>query len=236
LRTCYEDISEFTKLGLGEGATTEEITESLLLALKAKDEYTLKHSIRVAKYSATIATKMGLGADDIYKAYLSGLLHDIGKIYVPDTILFKTKSLTDTEFNIIKCHPIQSETICKPIKAFRDILPILRAHHERFDGYGYPDGLVGKNIPLLARIVAVADTLDATTSTRPYQNCMPLTRVQEILKNGAGKQWDADIVRVVLNGFAEGDFQTSFHSKLSFRYASVSYYQRDLLMNTSFAC
>lgn len=174
-----------------------QLIESLMLALRAKDEYTFNHSVRVARYSAAIATEMFADTEIIADAYISGLLHDIGKISIPDAVLFKNGKLTDEEYRIIQSHPIKSAEICRPINAFVDILPAIRYHHERYDGKGYPDGLAGEGIPMLARVIAVADTFDAITSDRPYRRHLPISKVWSILKDGAGSQWDVNVVEAL---------------------------------------
>ena len=174
-----------------------QLIESLMLALRAKDEYTFNHSVRVARYSAAIATEMFADTEIIADAYISGLLHDIGKISVPDAVLFKNGKLTDEEYRIIRNHPVESAEICHPINAFADILPAIRYHHERYDGKGYPDGLAGESIPMLARVIAVADTFDAITSDRPYRKHLPISKVWSILEDGAGTQWDVNVVEAL---------------------------------------
>lgn len=235
LNNSYEDVTECLRKNFGIKDNTEQVIECLLTALKAKDEYTLMHSVRVGRYAALIASKMNLSTKDISKAYICGLLHDIGKIYVPDAVLFKTGPLSEKEFYIIKEHPIQSEKICRPIKALEDILPVLRAHHERMDGRGYPDQLKGNEIPLLARIVAVADTLDATTSNRPYQKNMPLEKVKKILQDGAGTQWDADVVDVVLKDFTTKSIVEALLPSWSYNFANSCYKQTNLCIGTTFS-
>lgn len=235
LNDSYEDVTACLRENFVIKDNTEQVVECLLMALKAKDEYTLMHSIRVGRYAALIASKMNLSTEEISKAYICGLLHDVGKIYVPDSILFKAGALTEEEFFIIKEHPVQSEKICKPIKALEDILPVLRAHHERMDGRGYPDGLMRNEIPLLARIIAVADTLDATTSNRPYQKNMPLDKVKTILQGGAGTQWDADVVGVVLKNFTTSCFAEALMPSWSYNFANSCYTQTKLCVGTTFS-
>lgn len=201
LRCYYDDLADYLKYGHKENEEIERIAKALLMFLKNKDEYSFYHSIRVGQYAMMISYQLNLDLQAVYQSYISGLLHDIGKIYVPDSILLKNEPLTGEEYTVIKDHPIASESICKPIPALKSFLPVIRAHHERFDGNGYPDNLAGKDIPLLARIVSVADALDAMTSDRPYQKCMPLKKAKFILRNGAGTQWDDSIVDIALNIF-----------------------------------
>jgi putative two-component system response regulator len=178
----------------------EESLQALNRALEAKDEYTRDHSYRVASTSVAIAHELRPGDDEfVDRLRTAALFHDIGKIGVPEAILAKPGKLTDDEWESIKRHPEIGETILRPI--FRDpiMLAVVRNHHERVDGYGYPDGLVGDNIALEARIVAVADAFDAMTSARPYRQAMPKQRALEILSEGRGTQWDASVVDAFLN-------------------------------------
>lgn len=209
--TCFEDeVSSAVRnseIFANGKSTISQLVASLLCALQAKDEYSLMHSLRVARYSAMLASEMNLNSEAIAKAYLSGLLHDIGKISIPDAVLFKQGRLDSTEFCIIQSHAEMSERICKPIDVLSDILPAIRGHHERLDGKGYPDNLAGEDIPLLARIIAVADSFDAMTSNRPYRKHMNLKKVWSIMESGAGTQWDASIVDVLRQNYDRNRFR-----------------------------
>lgn len=174
---------------------------SLVLALESKDEYSKNHSARVAKYASMIAEEIGESTEFKSTITLAGLFHDIGKIGIPDSVLLKPGKLTNAEYRIIMEHPEKSEEICFPIQSFQRLLPIIRGHHERFDGKGYPDGLKGTEIPIEARIIAVADTFDALTSNRAYRKALDISDVLEILEDGAGKQWDKDVIALFVNGF-----------------------------------
>ena len=165
-----------------------------LLALK--DAYTESHSIRVAEYSRIIAKEMkwkGKLISDIYKA---GMLHDIGKIGIPDEILNKKGKLTDKEYNIIKSHPLYSEHIMRAYNISSELCIAVRHHHERYDGKGYPDGLKGEEIPIMSRIIAVADAYDAMVTSRVYRNNMSIDNIISELKNGSGTQFDPEILKV----------------------------------------
>lgn len=177
--------------------------QSLILALERRDNYSRNHSARVSKFAKMIAENMGLDNKTIEIIEIAGLFHDIGKIGVPDKILLKPDKLDDDEFAVIKTHPIISEQICKPIKSFEPLLPIIRGHHERYDGRGYPDGKKGDEICLEARIVAVADAFDALTSNRAYRQAFSTERVINILKDGSGTQWDKQIIDSFLENFDE---------------------------------
>lgn len=167
---------------------------SLVSSLDAKDAYTRGHSERVARIARRIAEELELDEKDVEDIYLSGLLHDIGKIGVDDAILSKPGRLTDEEFAEIQKHPAIGYHILGGIKRLSHILPGVRSHHESFDGSGYPDGLSGYEIPMMARVLAVADSYDAMGSDRPYRSGMPLEKLEGILRDGRGTQWDAEII------------------------------------------
>lgn len=166
---------------------------TLAAALDARDKYTAGHSMRVAEYSIMIGKLSGMNEEQADLLYKSALLHDIGKIGIPDEVLLKDGKLTDEEFAIIRTHPVLGESILlqiEPIDAMADFLPGVRSHHERYDGKGYPDGIAGQEIPLFGRIIAVADAFDAMTSDRPYRNGMSHEKALSILEEGKGTQWD----------------------------------------------
>ena len=172
--------------------------QSLRYAVEAKDPYTRGHSDRVSEYAVLIGRKMGLSEDEIKTLQIGGLFHDIGKIGVPDTILQKEAKLTDDEYSQIKNHPSIGAHILGEAEAFKDIIPIVKYHHERFDGRGYPSRLSGEKIPLLARITAVADTFDAMTSKRSYRNALDIQYVKEEIEGCKGTQFDPKIAEVFL--------------------------------------
>ncbi len=163
-------------------------------AIDARDPYTQGHSERVAKLAFELAKIYGVSEAACQEIYLSGLLHDLGKIGVPDRVLHKSGPLTDEEFAIIKQHPEIGHRIIERLGKLHFVLPGVLFHHERWDGKGYPHGLCGESIPLMARILAVADSFDAMTSSRPYRGAMRIDKAAEILRGGAGQQWDAAIV------------------------------------------
>ncbi len=172
---------------------------ALVYALEAKDKYTSGHSQRVAEISVSIAREMGLSQQDIHGIRLAGLIHDIGKIGVRAAILNKPDRLTDKEYESIKAHPEVGEHILTPIVEDKQILSIVRHHHERYDGSGYPDRLCGEQIPLGARIMAVADSYDAITSERPYRNAMSRQIAMSIIKRSKGSQFDPRIADVFIS-------------------------------------
>lgn len=167
---------------------------SFVSTLDAKDPYTRGHSERVALIARRVGKEMGLPEDELRTIHLSGLLHDIGKIGVDDRILRKPGPLTDEEFEQVKKHPTVGYNILSGLKNLRHVLPGVRNHHENFDGSGYPDKLVGEEIPLLARVLAVADGYDAMGSNRPYRNGMPVDKIDEIFRRGSSKQWDPRVI------------------------------------------
>lgn len=168
---------------------------ALVNAIDAKDQYTCGHSDRVATFSRRLGRKMGLSHVDCEQLYMTGLLHDIGKIGVPDEVLRKPGRLTEAEFAQIKRHPEIGHTILKNLTPLAYALPGVLHHHEAIDGSGYPLGLKGNEIPLFARILAVADSYDAMTSDRPYRAGMATAKAEGILRECAGSQWDARVVR-----------------------------------------
>jgi len=170
------------------------IVRALSSAIDAKDPYTRGHSDRVARVAVRIAEQMGLPADQTSTIYLSGLLHDVGKIGIADSVLRKPGRLTDAEYEHIKLHPGLGHKILKDIKKIEHVLPGVLHHHEAVNGKGYPDGLMGDNIPLQARIIAVADSFDAMGSDRPYRRGMEESKVDSILRQGAGEQWDSEVI------------------------------------------
>jgi len=180
----------------------------LVAAIDAKDEYTRGHSERVYNISVMIAERLALPQDQIQRISWAALLHDIGKIAIDGTILNKPGRLTDEEYETIKRHPARGCRVLEPIPQLREILPGIRHHHERFDGRGYPDGVEGEQIPLVARIIAVADTFDAIVSTRAYRQARTSEDALAEIRRGAGSQFDPDIVSAFLALAAEGALDT----------------------------
>jgi len=174
------------------------VVRTLVSAVEAKDQYTCGHSERVALYAKRIAEQVGYDEEACELLYLTGLLHDIGKIAINDAILNKPGQLTGEEFAEIQRHPHEGWKILHELQQLSYVLPGVLHHHERFDGQGYPDGLVGQNIPLDGRLLAVADAYDAMTSDRAYRTGMPHDKAISILCEGAGSQWDAEAVEAFL--------------------------------------
>ena len=173
------------------------VVRALTSAIDAKDQYTCGHSDRVARLSVCLAQEMGCSSEELNTIYLSGLLHDIGKIGIDDNVLRKPGPLTPAELEHIKTHPELGCRILDGVKELDQVLPVVRHHHEAWDGGGYPYGLSGEETPYLARIVAVADSIDAMSSDRPYRKGIPDEKLDAILRDGAGKQWDPKIVEAV---------------------------------------
>lgn len=176
-----------------------ESIETLRYTVDAKDTYTRGHSDRVSAYSVLIGKYLGLSEEQLHQLEIGGLFHDIGKIGVPDSILLKTTRLTDDEYSEIKNHPAIGAHILSNATLFQDIIPIVKHHHERYDGKGYPSKLAGENIPYLARITAVADSFDAMTSKRTYRDSLPIDVVKEEFEKNKGTQFDPKIADVFLD-------------------------------------
>jgi len=181
-----------------------ETISALAAAVEAKDPYTSGHSEKVTQFATTIAEKMGLSDDQVENLRVAGLLHDIGKIGIPDSVLNKPARLTSAERVMINSHSVVSAEIVGKIEALAHLVPIIRHHHEWHDGNGYPDGLKGEEIPLLARILAVADGFEAMTSQRPYRWARSEEEALAELQKGAGTQWDPKVVEVFVKMYEGG--------------------------------
>ena len=182
---------------------TFETIEAISSTIDAKDEYTRGHSNRVAEYSVIIARKMGIPEDELSNVRYIALLHDIGKIGVPDSILNKKGRLTDEEYEQMKRHTVAGETILSGVATIPDLMVGAKFHHERYDGKGYPSGLKGEEIPLIARIIAVADAFDAMTTNRVYRKGLPSDVVLSELRNGKGTQFDPDVAQAFIDYLEE---------------------------------
>ena len=169
---------------------------SLARSIEAKHCLADGHSDRLAEYAVRLGESLGLSEEDLEELRLASLLHDIGKVAVPDSILLKPGRLNAEEAQVVRQHPVTGEQICAPLRSLRPILPIIRHHHERMDGTGYPDGLAGEEIPLKARILQVADVYDALINNRPYREALSSDEALEILREEAMQGWiDASLVR-----------------------------------------
>ncbi len=174
------------------------VVAALARAVEAKDAYTQGHQQRLERYAIAIGAQLGLAGRALFLLRYGAVLHDVGKIGVDDAILRKLAPLTAAEYRLMQQHPIIGERIVQPLHLGYAIGPIVRHHHERWDGRGYPDGLAGESIALGARIVAVADAFDAMTTRRPYNRVRSVREAAEIMRAGAGRAWDPHVVAVFL--------------------------------------
>jgi putative nucleotidyltransferase with HDIG domain len=181
----------------------------LAAAIDEKDPYTRGHSGRVARYSTIIGHGMGMNAEDLDRLRIAALLHDVGKIGVDDRVLKKPGKLTDEEFDLMKQHTTKGANIMRPVAQLKDVLPGIELHHERMDGKGYPYGLPAEQIPLMARIIAVADTLDAITTNRPYQSAMDLDFALERIRSLAISRFDPEVVAALEAAIQKGMLKLS---------------------------
>jgi len=179
----------------------------LAAAIDAKDPYTRGHSERVARYSIAIGKNLGLSEKEMRNLRISALLHDVGKIGIDDRILRKPGALSDDEFEVMKGHPAKGAAIMSGVAQLIDIIPGMKYHHEKWGGGGYPDGIEGEEIPMQARIVAIADTFDAMTTNRPYQKAMEINYVVEKIKSFAGTRFDPRVVEAFVQAVKRGDIQ-----------------------------
>lgn len=171
----------------------ENLAEGTLLSLarvvEQRDCQTAGHCERLAFTGVALGVSLGLDTRSLLTLYLGGYLHDVGKVGIPDAILFKPGRLTDDEWQTMKTHPVRGEEICRPLPSFRQVLPLIRSHHERMDGTGYPDHLAGEDIPFLARVLQVVDIYDALTNARAYKQAYSRKQALEILEEEADKGW-----------------------------------------------
>ncbi len=201
----YDIIAELT---MKNKEQFKEIVKIVMNALKQKDEYTEGHSLRVIEYALKIGRELNLDEESIRDLEISAVLHDIGKLGVPDKILKKPGRLTKEEFEIMQQHSVNGENLLKGIKNLQKYKRYIRAHHERYDGQGYPDGLKGEEIPLISRIIFVADTFDAMTSDRPYRKGLPTNVAVDELIKCSGTQFDSRIVEAFLNVLRKEEEET----------------------------
>jgi len=185
--------------------------QALVAAVDAKDSYTARHSMAVTDYAVATGRRLGLDEQDLKSLERVGLLHDVGKIGTPESILLKPVGLTDEEMQVIREHPEMGGHIVETIPFLAHLMPAVRSHHERWDGLGYPDRLKGDAIPLLARILAVADAFDAMTSDRPYRKGMPTSSAAEEMVRSKGIQFDPDVVDALLSAIAAGELNVVIH-------------------------
>jgi len=180
--------------------TAESVIVSLALTIEARDSNTDGHCQRLAAYAVSLGRALGLDEDDVAALERGGYLHDVGKVGIPDAVLLKPGPLTDDEFALMKQHTVIGDRLCGELRSLRKVRPIVRCHHERLDGTGYPDGLRGDAIPLLAQLMGIVDVFDALTTVRPYKAALPRARAVEELKAEAALGWRrADLVGTFLS-------------------------------------
>jgi putative two-component system response regulator len=196
-------------MALAVSPDTERHLFALAAAAEAKDAYTERHAERVAKIALRLGTRLGLQESDLVALYRGGLIHDIGKLGVPEAILLKPGPLNAQEERQMRAHPVIGESIVKRLPSATDVLIIIRNHHERFDGGGYPDGLSGYKIPLLARIVSVCDAYDALANDRPYRARHTSQEAVDTMMRGAGQQWDRELVSLLLSELPAIQFEVA---------------------------
>ncbi len=188
-------LKEFTD----ELDNAEGVIFSLALGVEARDPYTGDHCARLARYASDLGKLLGLDYESIIALKRGGYLHDLGKVSIPDAILKKGTSLSADEWKVMKQHPVIGEQICAPMKSLRNVLPIIRHHHEHWDGSGYPDGLRGEEIPLLARALQVVDVYDALSTSRPYKPALPHEETAATMRReAAAGLWDVRLVNEFL--------------------------------------
>ncbi|HEV2987952.1 MAG TPA: HD domain-containing phosphohydrolase [Candidatus Angelobacter sp.] len=189
-------LKEFTD----ELENAEAVLVALALGIESRDPYTGNHCERLARYAAALGHHLGLDGDSIIALKRGGYLHDLGKVSIPDDILKKGTRLTPEEWTIMKQHPVIGESICRPLQSFRNVLPIIRHHHEHWNGTGYPDGLAGTEIPLLARVLQTVDVYDALRTARPYKPALTHEESEKtMLQEAAAGQWDPELVNEFIN-------------------------------------
>lgn len=183
-----------------------ETVKALVEAIEAKDAYTAGHSELVSRFAVALGEELHCNNEQLECLRLAGILHDVGKIGVPDSVLLKPGRLTPEEFEVVRAHPEIGERILKDVRFPYDILPIVRLHHERWDGLGYPDKLAGEDIPMLARLTHIVDVYEAITARRVYREPMPVDRVIQIFERGAGADFDPNMVPAFLSLLHNGTF------------------------------
>ncbi|HZQ92630.1 MAG TPA: HD domain-containing phosphohydrolase [Terriglobales bacterium] len=182
----------------------ESVLFTLARSVEARDPYTEGHCERLSRYSVDLGRRLGLDEDSLTALHRGSILHDLGKIVIPDEILRKGKNLSPEEWQIMKQHPVTGESICQPLKSLRNVLPIIRHHHEHWNGTGYPDALRGEEIPFLARVLQVVDVYDALRTARPYKPALSHSESERTMRGEAASGlWDPDLVASFLGMVSE---------------------------------
>jgi putative two-component system response regulator len=209
MASAYEQpIAQICELARTERTTDNDLSDAVVLALglvvEMRDRNTKGHCERLAAHAAATGLSLGLSDEDIRTLYTGGYLHDVGKIAIPDAILLKPGRLTAEEFAVMKLHPVIGDALCRRLPMLDHVRPIVRWHHERLDGSGYPDGLRGDRIPLLAEIIGIADVYDALTSVRPYKRALPPAAACETLLHEVSIGWRRrDLVDAFIHAVGE---------------------------------
>ena len=201
LRPMCESSAESsdTEGGISGGSDVEKLFFALAQAVEQRDLHTASHCERLAFISVAMGIVSGLERDELLILYRGGYMHDIGKVGIPDSILFKPGKLSADEWEVMRTHTTRGVQICRHVKSLEPVVPIIRHHHERWDGSGYPDGLVGEGIPILARMLQIGDIYDALTSPRPYKNAISPVSALRIIQEETARGWrDPHIVEIFL--------------------------------------
>jgi HD-GYP domain-containing protein (c-di-GMP phosphodiesterase class II) len=216
-RTLQEAIAELQRAAEHSRRAFIETLRELATASDSRDPYTRGHSERVTRFSVEIAKIMGFPPDEIERIRIGALIHDIGKLTISEEILNKPAALTEAEYEVMKTHIIRGYDLLKHIPQLKDIIPGMQFHHEQLDGKGYPHGLKGDEIPMIARIITVADCFDAMTTIRPYQDPAPIEHVLEKIRSAAGVKYDHRIVEALIQGVRTGRIMTRVEDRLQDR-------------------
>jgi putative two-component system response regulator len=209
------------KLRTDELERAESVLFTLARSIEGKDPYTHGHCERLADLSTRLAERVGLPEEQITALRRGGVVHDIGKIAVPDAVLLKPGRLSEEEWEVMREHPIVGERICAPLKSFRTVLPIIRHHHERFDGSGYPDGIQGEAIPIAARVLQLVDVYDALTTERPYKRAFSRDEALQTMREEVAKGWWDPALFVEFEGLIRQDTTNSLARAAAARSQSV---------------
>jgi putative nucleotidyltransferase with HDIG domain len=207
LRTLQDSFLESQSEARKQYSALVELMSMMARAVDERATFLRGHSERVSQYAGEIAREMQLDSAQVDRVRLSGLVHDIGNIGVDDSIMTKDLPLSPEEFEIVKAHTVKGASILRPIEALNDLIPGIELHHEALDGRGYPYGLQGDQVPMLARVIAVADTFDALTTNRPYQHAHTPEQALQIIKNLAGKRLDPEAVEALLAVYERGEIK-----------------------------